>query len=93
VGVDYYLWALQVAGVGTTLSGINLIVTILKLRAPGMSLMKMPVFTWTSLCTNVLIVASFPVLTAVLALLGLDRYVGTNFFTNDFGGSAMMYVN
>ena len=93
VGVDYYLWALQVAGVGTTLSGINLIVTILKLRAPGMSLMKMPVFTWTSLGTNVLIVASFPVLTAVLALLGLDRYVGTNFFTNDFGGSAMMYVN
>ncbi|HWU96049.1 MAG TPA: cytochrome o ubiquinol oxidase subunit I [Sphingomonas sp.] len=93
VGVDYYLWALQVAGVGTTLSGINLIVTILKLRAPGMTLMKMPVFTWTSLCTNVLIVASFPVLTAVLALLGLDRYVGTNFFTNDFGGSAMMYVN
>ncbi|MFS2112044.1 cytochrome o ubiquinol oxidase subunit I [Sphingomonas sp. Sphisp140] len=93
VGVDYYLWALQVAGVGTTLSGINLIVTILKLRAPGMSLMKMPVFTWTSLCTNVLIVASFPVLTAVLALLGLDRYAHTNFFTNDFGGSAMMYVN
>ncbi|MDQ0252002.1 cytochrome o ubiquinol oxidase subunit 1 [Sphingomonas kyeonggiensis] len=93
VGVDYYLWALQVAGVGTTLSGINLIVTILKLRAPGMSLMKMPVFTWTSLCTNVLIVASFPVLTAALALLGLDRYAHTNFFTNDFGGSAMMYVN
>ena len=93
VGVDYYLWALQVAGVGTTLSGINLIVTILKLRAPGMTLMKMPVFTWTSLCTNVLIVASFPVLTAVLALLGLDRYAHTNFFTNDFGGNAMMYVN
>ncbi|WCM28504.1 cytochrome o ubiquinol oxidase subunit I [Sphingomonas sp. QA11] len=93
VGVDYYIWALQVAGVGTTLSGINLIVTILKLRAPGMGLMKMPVFTWTSLCTNVLIVASFPVLTAVLTLLGLDRYAGTNFFTNDFGGSPMMYVN
>ncbi|PXA97930.1 cytochrome o ubiquinol oxidase subunit I [Nostoc sp. 3335mG] len=93
VGVDYYIWALQIAGVGTTLSGINLIVTILKLRAPGMNLMKMPIFTWTSLCTNVLIVASFPVLTAVLALLGLDRYAHTNFFTNDFGGSAMMYVN
>ena len=93
VGVDYYLWALQVAGVGTTLSGINLIVTILKLRAPGMSLMKMPVFTWTSLCTNVLIVAAFPVLTAVLGFLSLDRYAGTNFFTNDFGGNAMMYVN
>jgi len=93
VGVDYYIGALQIAGVGTTLSGINLIVTILKLRAPGMGLMKMPVFTWTSLCTNVLIVASFPVLTAVLALLSLDRYIGTNFFTNDFGGSPMMYVN
>ena len=93
VGVDYYIWALQIAGVGTTLSGINLIATIVKMRAPGMSMMKMPVFTWTSLCTNVLIVASFPVLTAVLALLTLDRYVGTNFFTNDFGGNPMMYVN
>ena len=93
VGVDYYLWSLQIAGVGTTLSGINLIATIIKMRAPGMTMMKMPVFTWTSLCTNVLIVAAFPVLTAVLVLLSLDRYVGTNFFTNDLGGSAMMYVN
>ena len=92
-GVDYYIWALQVAGVGTTLSGINLVCTIVKMRCPGMTLMKMPVFTWTSLCTNVLIVATFPVLTAVLALLSLDRYVGTNFFTNDFGGNPMMYVN
>ncbi|QTC89707.1 cytochrome o ubiquinol oxidase subunit I [Brevundimonas goettingensis] len=93
VGVDYYIWALQVAGVGTLLSGVNLIATIVKMRAPGMGLMKMPVFTWTALCTNVLIVAAFPVLTAVLALLGLDRYVGTNFFTNDLGGNPMMYVN
>jgi cytochrome o ubiquinol oxidase subunit 1 len=93
VGVDYYIWALQVAGVGTLLSGVNLICTIVKLRAPGMTMMKMPVFTWTALCTNVLIVASFPVLTAVLALLALDRYIGTNFFTNDFGGNPMMYVN
>src|SRR5204863_217915 len=93
VGVDYYIWALQIAGVGTLLSGVNLIATIVKLRAPGMSLMKMPVFTWTALCTNVLIVAAFPVLTAVLALLSLDRYVGTNFFTNDLGGNPMMYVN
>src|SRR3569623_1099339 len=92
-GVDYYIWALQIAGVGTTLSGINLVVTIIKLRAPGMSLMKMPVFTWTALCTNVLIVAAFPVLTAVLVLLALDRYVGTDFFTNNFGGNPMMYVN
>ncbi len=93
VGVDYYIWGLQVAGVGTTLSGINLIATIIKMRAPGMTLMKMPVFTWTSFCTNVLIVATFPILTGVLALLSLDRYVGTNFFTNDLGGNPMMYVN
>ena len=93
VGVDYYLWSLQVAGVGTLLSGVNLLVTIIKMRAPGMTMMKMPVFTWTSLCTNVLIVVSFPVLTAALAFLTLDRYVGTNFFTSDLGGNAMMYVN
>ncbi len=93
VGVDYYIWALQIAGVGTSLSGINLIATIIKMRAPGMTMMKMPIFTWTALCTNVLIVAAFPVLTAVLALLTLDRTVGTNFFTNDLGGNAMMYVN
>ena len=93
VGVDYYIWALQIAGVGTLLSGVNLICTIVKMRAPGMTMMKMPVFTWTALCTNVLIVAAFPILTAVLALLSLDRYVGTNFFTNDFGGNPMMYVN
>jgi cytochrome o ubiquinol oxidase subunit I len=93
VGVDYYLWSLQIAGVGTTLSGINLIATILKMRAPGMKLMKMPVFTWTSLCTNVLIVATFPVLAATLALLTADRYLGTNFFTSDLGGNPMLYVN
>ena len=93
VGVDYYIWGLQVAGVGTTLSGINLIATIVKMRAPGMTFMKMPVFTWTSLCTNILIVATFPILTATLVLLTLDRYVGTNFFTNDLGGNPMMYIN
>jgi cytochrome o ubiquinol oxidase subunit 1 len=93
VGVDYYIWSLQIAGVGTLLSGVNLIATIVKMRAPGMTLMKMPIFTWTSLCTNVLIVAAFPVLTAVLAMLGLDRMAGTNFFTNDLGGNSMMYVN
>jgi cytochrome o ubiquinol oxidase subunit I len=93
VGVDYWIWALQIAGVGTLLSGINLIVTIIKMRAPGMTMMKMPVFTWTALCTNVLIVMAFPVLTAVLGMLSLDRYLGSNFFTNDLGGNAMMYVN
>ncbi|WP_414986513.1 cytochrome o ubiquinol oxidase subunit I [Acidovorax sp.] len=93
VGLDYYIWGLQVAGVGTTLSGINLIVTIIKMRAPGMNLMKMPVFTWTALCTNALIVATFPVLTAALLLMSLDRYLGMHFFSNDFGGNAMLYVN
>ncbi|MFY3644449.1 cytochrome o ubiquinol oxidase subunit I [Achromobacter xylosoxidans] len=93
VGVDYYIWALQISGLGTTLSGINFIVTILRMRAPGMPLMKMPIFTWTSLVTNVLIVAAFPVLAATLALLTMDRYLGTHFFTNDMGGNVMMYVN
>ena len=93
VGVDYYIWGLQVAGVGTTLSGINLLVTIIKMRAPGMTMMRIPVFTWTALCTNVLIIATFPVLTMTLILLSLDRYLGMNFFTNDLGGNPMMYVN
>jgi cytochrome o ubiquinol oxidase subunit I len=93
VGVDYYLWVLQISGVGTLLTGVNFFVTIIKMRAPGMTLMKMPVFTWTALCTNVLIMASFPILTATLALLGLDRYLGMHFFTNDAGGNAMLYVN
>ncbi len=93
VGVDYYIWSLQVAGVGTLLSGVNLVVTIIKMRAPGMDLMKMPVFTWTALCTNILIVMAFPILTATLAMLGLDRLFDTHFFTNELGGNAMMYVN
>jgi len=93
VGVDYYIWSLQVSGIGTTLTGLNFIVTILKMRSPGMDLMKMPVFTWTALITNILIVAIFPVLTATLALLTMDRYFGMHFFTNDAGGNAMMYVN
>jgi cytochrome o ubiquinol oxidase subunit 1 len=93
VGVDYYVWALQIAGIGTLLSGVNLIATIVKMRAPGMTMFKMPIFTWSALVTNVLIVAAFPVLTAVLAMLSLDRYVGTHFFTNTGGGNPMMYVN
>lgn len=93
VGVDYYIWSLQIAGVGTLLSGVNLIVTIVKMRAPGMTLMKMPVFTWTALCTNILIVITFPVLTAALGMLSVDRVFGANFFTNDLGGNSMMYVN
>ncbi len=93
VGVDYYLWALQISGTGTLLSGINLTTTILKLRAPGMSLTRMPIFCWTSLASNLLIVAAFPILTATFAMLLLDRYLGFHFFTNDHGGNAMMYIN
>ncbi|MEX3901536.1 cytochrome o ubiquinol oxidase subunit I [Paraburkholderia sp. BR10954] len=93
VGVDYYIWAIQLSGVGTLMSGVNFFVTIIKMRAPGMSLMKMPVFTWTALCSNVLIMATFPILTVAVALLGLDRYIGTHFFTNELGGNAMLYLN
>ncbi|MBZ9566189.1 cytochrome o ubiquinol oxidase subunit I [Modicisalibacter tunisiensis] len=93
VGVDYWIWALQISGIGTTLTGINFFVTILKMRTKGMKLFRMPIFTWTALCTNVLIIASFPILTATIALLTLDRYLGMHFFTNDLGGNQMMYVN
>ena len=93
VGVDYYLWALQISGIGTLLAGINFVTTILKMRAPGMGYMRMPVFCWTALATNLLIVAAFPVLTATFAMLLLDRYLGFHFFTVDSGGNAMMYVN
>src|ERR1700734_302547 len=93
VGVDYYLWSLQISGLGTLLSGINLTTTILKLRAPGMSYGRMPVFCWTALASNLLIVAAFPILTATFAMLLLDRYCGFHFFTNELGGNPMMYVN
>jgi cytochrome o ubiquinol oxidase subunit I len=93
VGVDYYLWSLQISGVGTLLTGINFVTTILKTRAPGMGYMRMPVFSWTALAANLMIVAVFPILTATLAMLLLDRYLGFHFFSVDAGGSAMMYVN
>jgi cytochrome o ubiquinol oxidase subunit 1 len=93
VGVDYFLWSLQISGIGTLLAGINMVTTILKLRAPGMVYFRMPVFCWTSLASNMLIIAAFPILTATLAMLLLDRYLGMHFFTNDAGGSQMMYVN
>ena len=93
VGVDYYLWALQISGIGTLLAGINMVTTILKLRAPGMTYMRMPVFCWTALCSSMLIVAAFPILTATFGMLLLDRYVGMHFFTNDGGGNMMLYVN
>jgi cytochrome o ubiquinol oxidase subunit I len=93
VGVDYYLWALQISGIGTLMTGINFVTTILKMRAPGMNYMRMPIFSWTALASSLLIVAAFPILTATLAMLLLDRYVGFHFFTNEAGGNAMMFMN
>jgi cytochrome o ubiquinol oxidase subunit I len=93
VGVDYYLWSLQISGIGTLLTGVNFVTTILKLRAPGMTYFRMPVFCWTALASNLLIVATFPILTATFLMLLLDRYLDMHFFTNDAGGNQMMYVN
>lgn len=93
VGVDYWIWALQISGMGSLLSGINFLVTILKMRAPGMHLMRMPMFSWSVLASMVMVVFAFPVLTATLAMLTLDRTMGMHFFTSDMGGNPMMYVN
>ena len=93
VGVDYYLWSLQISGVGTLLTGVNFVTTILKIHAPGMTYMRMPMFCWTSLASSLLMVAAFPILTATLAMLILDRYLGFHFFTNEAGGNVMMFMN
>ncbi|WP_273823389.1 cytochrome o ubiquinol oxidase subunit I [Pseudomonas asplenii] len=93
VGVDYYIWSLQISGIGTLLTGVNFFVTILKMRTQGMTLFKMPIFTWTVLCTSILILAAFPILTATLFMLTMDRYLDMHFFTNEAGGNPMMYVN
>jgi cytochrome o ubiquinol oxidase subunit 1 len=93
VGVDYYLWSLQISGVGTLLTGVNFVTTILKIHAPGMTYMRMPMFCWTSLASSLLIVAAFPILTATYAMLLLDRYLGFHFFTNEAGGNVMMFMN
>ncbi|MDU6137821.1 cbb3-type cytochrome c oxidase subunit I, partial [Bradyrhizobium sp.] len=93
VGVDYYIWALEISGVGTLVSGINLVTTVLKLRTRGMSYLRMPMFCWTTLAANLLIVAAFPILTATLTMLMLDRYFGFHFFTNEAGGNMMMFMN
>lgn len=93
VGVDYLIWSLQLSGLGSLLAGINFLVTIIKMRAPGMTLMKMPLFVWTSLCAMILIISAFPVLTATTFLLWLDRFFDMHFFTTGFGGNQMMYFN
>jgi cytochrome o ubiquinol oxidase subunit 1 len=93
VGVDYYLWSLMISGVGTLVAGINLVTTVLKIRTKGMSYMRMPIFCWTTLASNLLIISAFPILTATLAMLILDRYLGFHFFTNEGGGNVMMFMN
>lgn len=93
VGVDYWIWALQIAGVGSLLSGINFFVTILKMRRPGMTMMKMPMFVWSVFGSMILVIFAFPILTATLGMLSLDRLMGMHFFTSDFGGNPMMYIN
>jgi cytochrome o ubiquinol oxidase subunit 1 len=93
VGVDYWIWTLQISGVGSLMSGINFLVTILKMRCPGMTLMRMPLFTWCAFASALLILFAFPILTATLGLLALDRILEMRLFTSDFGGNAMMYVN
>jgi cytochrome o ubiquinol oxidase subunit 1 len=92
-GVDYYLWLLQISGIGTLFAGINMVTTIIKLRAPGMTYFRMPIFCWSALTSSILIVVAFPILTATFVMLLLDRYVGMHFFTNDAGGNMMVYVN
>lgn len=92
-GVDYWIWSLQIAGVGSLLSGVNFLTTIFTMRRKGMALMKMPIFVWSVVGSMALVVFAFPILTATLALLSLDRTVGTHFFTSDMGGNPMMYVN
>lgn len=92
-GVDYWIWMVQISGIGSTMSGINFLVTILKMRCPGMTLMKMPIFVWSSLCAMILIIFAFPILTATLVMLTLDRYLDMHFFTAGGGGNPMLYVN
>lgn len=93
VGVDYWIWSLQISGIGSLLSGVNFLATIFKMRAPGMTLMKMPVFVWSVVGSMSLVAFAFPILTATLGMLSLDRLIGTHFFTSDMGGNPMMYIN
>jgi cytochrome o ubiquinol oxidase subunit 1 len=93
VGVDYYLWAVQISGVGTLMTGINFVTTVLKMRCPGMSYLRMPMFCWTTLAASLMIVAVFPILTATLAMLSMDRFFGWHYFTSTAGGNPMMFMN
>lgn len=93
VGVDYWAWTIQISGVGSMLSGINFLVTILKMRCRGMTLMRMPIFVWACLATMILVVFAFPILTATIGMLTTDRVLDTHLFTSEYGGNPMMYIN
>ena len=93
VGVDYWLWSIQISGAGSLLSGVNFLVTIIKMRCKGMTFMKMPIFVWATFATMVLVIFAFPVLTATIGMLSSDRLLDTHFFTSDLGGNPMMYIN
>ncbi|MGN7470889.1 cbb3-type cytochrome c oxidase subunit I [Brevibacillus sp. SAFN-007a] len=92
-GQNFWIWGIQISGIGSLATGINFIVTILKMRAPGMTLTKMPLFTWSVLSSSIMIIFAFPILTVTIALLFLDRFAGAHFFTMDGGGNPMMYLN
>ncbi len=93
VGVDYWMWAIQISSIGTTLNAINIITTIIGMRAPGMRWDRLPIFTWTTLSTSIIGLTAFPILGVALALLGADRYLGTHFYTAGLGGNLMLYTD
>jgi len=93
VGVDYWIWAVLISGVGSTMSGINFVATIVKCRAPGMYMFRLPLFTWTVFVTAALMVFAFPALTVACTMLMLDRTLDMHFFTNGMGGNMMNYIN
>ncbi|MEL5848118.1 MAG: cbb3-type cytochrome c oxidase subunit I [Candidatus Igneacidithiobacillus chanchocoensis] len=93
VGVDYWIWTLELVALGTTLGSINFLATVVKMRAPGMTWSRLPVFTWSAVSANIIALTSFPCLQVALALVGADRYLGTHFFTAGFGGNLMLYTN
>lgn len=90
-GVDFYVLGLQIAGLGTLIGGINFLVTIINMRAPGMTFMRMPMFTWASFVTSGLILFAFPAITVGLVLLMFDRLFGGNFFNPDAGGNVVIW--
>ena len=89
--VDYWVLGLQIMGVGTLAAGFNFVITILNLRAPGMTLMRMPLFVWMTLIVSFLIIFAFPVITVAITLLLFDRMIGTNFYSIQAGADPLLW--